>query len=356
MSIPKITPTFPVDLRQRPLRSLRISITDRCNLRCEYCMPGENYEWLPSKDILSFEEILRVTGLFADTGATRLRLTGGEPLLRKNADKLVAMICAAGRFEEVAMTTNATGLAQNAQSLKDSGLSRLTISLDSLQAERVKNISGRDALKSVLEGLDKAAEVGFSGTKLDTVAMRGVNDDEFCDFIVFGADRDIEVRFIEYMDVPGAKEWTPDKVISRVEILDLFEANLGVRPVPFGTQGSAPAARFQLPVGAQWKGRELGGEVFGIIASTTEPFCGSCDRSRVTADGMWYKCLYAALGVNLLSELRAGVSDDNMRALLTGEWQKRNDNGAEQRLEQEGRTAYQSDGDDPHLEMHTRGG
>ncbi len=319
-------------------------------------MPGENYTWLPSKDILSFEEILRLTGLFADIGVTRLRLTGGEPLLRKNAEKLVAMICAAGRFEEVAMTTNALGLAKLAQSLKDSGLSRLTISLDSLREERVKAISGRDSLGQVLAGLDAVAAAGFTGTKLDTVAMRGVNDDEFCDMIAFGADRDIEVRFIEYMDVPGAQEWTKEKVISRADMLDLFEEGFGVRPVSYGVQGSAPAARFQLPPGAVWKGRDLAGQVFGIIASTTEPFCGSCDRSRVTADGMWFKCLYAELGLNLLTELRAGVSDDHMRALLLGDWKKRDDNGAEQRLQQEERAAFKVEGNNPHLEMHTRGG
>jgi cyclic pyranopterin phosphate synthase len=356
MSIPTAPSSHTVDLRGRPLHSLRISITDRCNLRCEYCMPGEKYTWLPSKDILSFEEILRISGLFADTGATRLRLTGGEPLLRKNADRLVAMICAAGRFEEVAMTTNALGLAKSAQALKAAGLSRLTISLDSLQQERVKAISGRDSLSQVLAGLDAAAEAGFTDTKLDTVAMRGVNDDEFCDLLSFGAERDIEVRFIEYMDVPGAQEWTPDKVISRTAILDLFEISLGVRPQPTGNQGSAPAARFVLPDGATWKGRDLTGLVFGIIASTTEPFCGSCDRSRVTADGMWFKCLYAELGVNLLKEIRKGVSDDQLRAQLTGEWRARDDRGAELRFEEEERSAYKNSGDNPHLEMHTRGG
>ena len=345
-----------LDKRKRPLGSLRLSITDRCNLRCGYCMPGENYEWLPSKDILSFEEILRITGLFADIGATRLRLTGGEPLLRKNADKLVAMVCAANRFEEVAMTTNGLGLGKFASTLKQAGLTRLTISLDSLDRDKVTKVSGRDSLPQVLEGVDAAAAAGFTGTKLDTVAMAGINDNELSDLIAFGAQRDIEVRFIEYMDVPGAQAWSPDFVISRKDMLARIAREVGATPVPLGNQGSAPAARFRLPAGASWNGQDLTGQVFGIIASTTEPFCGSCDRSRVTADGMWFKCLYAELGVNLLQELRSGVSDDQLRALIRGDWKARNDNGAEQRLEEETRTAFQPQVASPHMEMHTRGG
>ena len=347
---------FPVDTRQRPLASLRVSITDRCNLRCGYCMPEESYEWLPAKDILSFEEILRLTGLFADTGARRLRLTGGEPLLRKDATKLVAMICAANRFDEVAMTTNALGLATSAEALKAAGLTRLTVSLDSLHQDRVKQISGRDSLARVLAGLDAAANAGFTGTKLDTVAMAGFNDDELSDFLHFGAQRAIEVRFIEYMDVPGASKWTSGKVISRKEMLARIEAEVGVKPEPFGHQGSAPAARFRLPTGATWKSQDLSGQVFGIIASTTEPFCGSCDRSRITADGMWFRCLYAELGTNLLQELRSGVSDDQLRAKIRGTWQARTDNGAEQRLERKIRKAYEPKVPGVHLEMHTRGG
>ena len=347
---------YPVDTRQRPLGSLRVSITDRCNLRCGYCMPEDNYEWLPAKDILSFEEILRLTGLFADTGANRLRLTGGEPLLRKDAAKLVAMICAANRFDEVAMTTNALGLAANASALKAAGLTRLTVSLDSLHADRVKQVSGRDSLAQVLEGLAAAAEVGFTGTKLDTVAMAGFNDDELSDFLVFGAQRNIEVRFIEYMDVPGATKWTQGNVISRKEMLARIESEVGVKPEPHGHQGSAPAARFRLPTGATWKSQDLSGQVFGIIASTTEPFCGSCDRSRITADGMWFRCLYAELGTNLLQELRSGISDDQLRAKIQGTWKARTDNGAEQRLEAKNRQAFEPKTPGVHLEMHTRGG
>lgn len=353
---PHTSDLSPLDQRRRPLRSLRLSITDRCNLRCGYCMPGEDYEWLPARDILSFEESLRLTGLFADLGATRLRLTGGEPLLRKNADKLVAMLCAAGRFEEVAMTTNGLGLARYAVALKDAGLDRLTISLDSLVPERVAKLSGRDSLAQVLEGIDAAASAGFTGTKLDTVVMAGENDDELADLLVFGAERDIEVRFIEYMDVPGAIEWKPELVATRIDMLASIEAAVGVRPVAFGERGSAPAARFQLPDGAHHGGRDLSGLVFGVIASTSEPFCADCDRSRVTADGMWYLCLYAKLGVNLLELMRSGVSDDELRARLSGGWTEREDRGAELRLEEVDRGAFAGDKADPHLEMHTRGG
>ena len=346
---------FDADRLGRPLRSLRMSITDRCNLRCGYCMPGEDYQWLPAQDILSFEEILRLTGLFADLGADRLRLTGGEPLLRKDADKLVAMLCAAGRFREVAMTTNGLGLVRHAEALKAAGLDRLTVSLDSLRPERVAKLSGRDSLGSVLEGIEAAADAGFTGTKLDTVVMRGENDDELPALLAFGAERDLEVRFIEYMDVPGATAWRPELVATRLDMLTEIEAAVGVAPEPHGERGSAPAARFRLPEGASYGGRDLSGQVFGVIASTSEPFCSDCDRARVTADGMWYLCLYARLGVNLLELVRSGVSDDELRERLARGWGERADRGAELRLEETDRGAFAASAD-PHLEMHTRGG
>ena len=353
---PRTHQTAPGDRHGRPLDSLRLSITDRCNLRCTYCMPGEDYTWLPSKDVLTFEEILRLTGLFADIGVTRLRLTGGEPLLRRDADKLVHMLCAADRFEEVAMTTNGLGLPRHARALKDAGLSRLTVSLDSLRRERVERLSGRDSLDAVLAGLDAAAAVGFTGTKLDTVVVNGVNDDELVDFLVFGAERELEVRFIEYMDVPGALEWRADEVLPRAVLLERVARAVGAPVEPLGGQGSAPAARYRLGAGARVDGRDLSGRVFGVIASTTEPFCAACDRARVTADGHWYLCLYAEVGLDLLALLRGGITDDELRERLRLGWGERDDRGAERRLEQAERGAFEASVEAPHLEMHRRGG
>lgn len=348
-----------LDTRARPMGSLRLSVTDRCNLRCGYCMPGENYTWMPSSDLLSFEELTRVAGLFADLGVRKVRLTGGEPLLRKDVDKLVAMLVGLGRFDEVAMTTNGLGLVDKAPALKAAGLDRLTVSLDSLNAARVRAMSGRDSLAKVLAGIAAAEAAGFVGSKLDVVAMAGFNDDELVDFLVFGRERGLEVRFIEYMDVLGAVDWTPDKVLSKVAMLARIAAATGVEPVALGGRGSAPAARFELPAGARLGDVDLGGLVFGIIASTTEPFCAACDRSRVTADGRWYGCLYARDGVDLRGPLRAGASDGELRARLSGLWAARADRGAEERLAEEGRHAAASREElarDHHLEMHKRGG
>lgn len=352
-------PPSVLDQRQRPLGSLRLSVTDRCNLRCGYCMPGEDYTWMPSKDLLTFEELARLSGIFAGLGATKLRLTGGEPLLRKNVEVLVKLLIDSGCFEEVAMTTNALGLAAKVDALKAAGLTRLTVSLDSLKREKVLAMSGRDALERVLAGLDAADAAGFRGTKLDTVAMRGFNDDELAEFLVFGKRRGIEVRFIEYMDVLGAVDWAAEKVISRREMLDEISEAVGADVLLFGEQGAAPAARFQLGERATLDGVDLAGYVFGIIASTTEPFCAACDRSRVTADGRWYQCLYAREGSDLRGPLRDGATDAELRALLTGSWSERAARGAEERLDEAERGAAARRDElsaDHHLEMHKRGG
>lgn len=378
-----------LDQRQRPMGSLRLSITDRCNLRCGYCMPGENYTWMPNADLLSFEELTRVANVFAELGVRKVRLTGGEPLLRKDAWKLVGMLKALGRFDEVALTTNGLGLVEHASALRAAGLDRLTVSLDSLRRDRVQAMSGRDSLDRVLAGLDAAAAAGFRGTKLDVVAMQGFNDDELVDFLVFGRARGLEVRFIEYMDVLGATEWSADKVVSARTMLARVATAVGGKAVPFGERGSAPAARFQLPKSARvrlddaaWKRLEvvtrgglsgpatriaqpatrtveLGGAVFGIIASTTEPFCADCDRSRVTADGRWYGCLYSRDGLDLRAPLRAGASDGELVELLGGVWARRADHGAEERAAEAERGAAAGREElvrDPHLEMHKRGG
>jgi cyclic pyranopterin phosphate synthase len=332
----------------RPLRSLRLSVTDRCNLRCQYCMPEEEYVWLPREDLLTFEEIRELVEVFSELGVDKVRLTGGEPLLRKNLPTLVSMLADTPRLTDLAMTTNGILLTEQAQALYDAGLHRVTISLDTLRPERFKRLTRRDSHAKVLEGIQTVQRAGFTGLKLDTVVIRGTNEDELVELIEYARRVQAEVRFIEYMDVGGATHWSMDKVVSRAEMLERLEHHYG-KILPVREISSAPAERFLLPDGT----------VFGIIASTTTPFCRSCDRSRLTADGMWYLCLYARKGIDLRTPLRAGASRDEMRALITSTWQGRRDRGAEERKDLRFRgVLIRLEGlrEDPHLEMHTRGG
>jgi len=336
------------DLLGRPLRNLRLSVTDRCNLRCEYCMPEDEYQWLPREDLLHFEEISSLVDIFIAQGVDRLRLTGGEPLLRRDLPKLMKMLSAKAGLKDLALTTNGILLAQHIDALADAGLRRITVSLDTLRADRFKALTRSDELPRVHEGMQAAKRVFPSGFKIDTVVIKGVNDDELVDLIEYGRSMHAEVRFIEYMDVGGATKWSPDRVMSRREILARCAGHYGA-VTPVDEQSSAPADRYQLPDGT----------VFGIISSTTQPFCSNCDRSRLTADGMWYLCLYAAKGIDLRAALRAGVGADQIASMIRGGWQARDDRGAEQRLALGDRRAFvpmTSLKKDPHLEMHTRGG
>ena len=332
----------------RPLRNLRMSVTDRCNLRCQYCMPEEEYVWLPRAEILGFEELSRLTDIFLDLGVDKVRLTGGEPLLRRDLPSLVGLLAAKPRLRDLAITTNGVLLAEQARALRDAGLHRVTVSLDTLRPERFTALTRRNTHAQVLEGIRAVGPAGLRGTKLDTVVIRGVNDDELADLIEFGKTVDAEVRFIEYMDVGGATRWSRERVVSRAEILKLLEARYGaVEPVV--ETSSAPADRYRLPDGT----------IFGIIASTTAPFCADCDRSRLTADGLWYLCLYAERGTDLRGPLRRGASVDELKALIVPTWQRRADRGAEERLAVRDRSSLIQVRElrrDPHLEMHTRGG
>jgi cyclic pyranopterin phosphate synthase len=335
------------DSEQRPLANLRLSVTDRCNLRCQYCMPEQNYIWLPKEDILQFEEIDRLVDTFLDLGVRKVRLTGGEPLLRKDLPVLVEQLAGKSRIDDLALTTNAVLLAPHAQALKRAGLHRLTISLDTLHRERFVQLARADELPRVLAGIDAVTPL-FPGFKIDTVVIRGVNDDELVSMVEFAKARGAEVRFIEYMDVGGATRWSWDQVLTRDDMLEQLSRHFG--PVEaVGQRGSAPADRFRLPDGT----------VFGIIASTTAPFCRECDRSRLTADGMWYLCLYATRGSDLRAALRSGATSEQLAALIRTTWQRRNDRGAEVRLALRDRSPMipiSSLRRDPHLEMHTRGG
>jgi GTP 3',8-cyclase len=336
-----------VDTFGRPLKNLRLSVTDRCNLRCEYCMPEEDYVWLPREDMLHFEEMSTLVDVFMRLGVDRLRLTGGEPLLRRDLPTLVAMLAAKRGLADLAMTTNGILLSDQIDALKAAGIRRLTVSLDTLRSDRFVALARYNELDRVKAGIAAAHRV-YGGLKIDTVAIRGVNDDELVDLIEYGRTVNAEVRFIEYMDVGGATRWGPERVLSRREMLDRLTARYG--PIePVAEEHSAPADRYRLPDGTS----------FGIIASTTEPFCRSCDRSRLTADGMWYLCLYASRGHDLRAALRSGASSDELDAIITNAWQARNDRGAEVRLSLGDRRAFvplRSLRQDPHLEMHTRGG
>ena len=336
------------DVHGRWLRNLRVSVTDRCNLRCGYCMPEEEYVWLPRADILHFGEIASLIDVFLDLGVDKVRLTGGEPLLRRDLPRLVQMLAAKPRIRDLAMTTNGVLLAEHASALKAAGLHRVTVSLDTLDPARFARLTNRSTHAQVLEGIASAPRAGFTGTKLDTVVIRGVNDDELAALIEFGKTIPAEVRFIEYMDVGGATRWSRDQVVGRSEMLASLERRYG-RIEPIVETSTAPADRFRLPDGTS----------FGIIASTTAPFCADCDRSRLTADGLWYLCLYATRGIDLRGPFRGGAGPEELKALITGGWRARTDRGAEDRLAMVDRRPLVQIGGlrrDPHLEMHTRGG
>ncbi len=340
------------DTLGRPLRSLRLSVTDRCNLRCKYCMPEEEYTWLPRENILTFEEMATLTELFTELGVDKVRLTGGEPLLRRDLPRFVRMLTQNRRIMDIALTTNGVLMAEQAEALYYAGLHRVTVSLDTLRPDRFRALTRRDMHRQVFDGIEAVVRAGFQGLKFDTVAIKGYNDDELVDLIEYGKRVGGEMRFIEYMDVGGATDWSLNQVLSRADIIACLGRHYGgVEPIL--EAGSAPAQRFQLPDGT----------TFGIIPSTTVPFCHTCDRSRLTADGMWYLCLYAKEGLDLRQPLRAGASRDEIKSLILTGWQRRKDRGAEERkdLEQFGlREQHLIEiarlREDPHLEMHARGG
>jgi cyclic pyranopterin phosphate synthase len=346
--LPRLPASPLPDLLGRPLKSLRISVTDRCNMRCSYCMPEQDYVWLPRKSILTFEEIDRVVSIVSTLGVDRIRLTGGEPLLRHDLPTLVALLRRHAGVRDIALTTNGILLARQAEQLQAAGLNRVTVSLDTLRAERMLAFARSPRHGDVLSGIAAARSAGLSPVKLNVVVLRGYNDDELVDLLEFGRLQAAEVRFIEYMDVGGATGWSSDQVVSQREILEKLSRHYG-RIEPLSEKGSAPAERFAL----------TDGNTFGVIASTTAPFCRSCDRSRLTADGQWLLCLYGESGLDLRQMLREGRSDEAIAGKIVDAWTVRTDRGAERRAESPARGAlYQLESlrSDPHREMHTRGG
>ena len=336
------------DRLARPLGSLRLSVTDRCNMRCRYCMPEDEYVWLPRASLLTFEEMVRLTGVFTGLGVRKVRLTGGEPLLRHDLPTLVELLRRDGRIEDLAMTTNGLLLARQAAGLRAAGLDRVTVSLDTLHAERALEFARTARHADVLTGVDTARDAGLP-VKLNTVVIRGFNDDEVVPLLEHARGVGAELRYIEYMDVGGATRWSMQDVVSQREILERLTARFGpIEPIA-EPSSRAPAERFRL----------RDGTTFGVIASTTRPFCRDCDRSRLTADGTWYLCLYAEAGVDLRAPLRAGADDAALAELVRATWSERADRGAELRAAAPERGVLHQIGAlraDPRREMHTRGG
>ena len=285
---------------------LRISVTDRCNFRCQYCMPSEGMVWLNRSDVLTFEEIERVSRILVDRAGVRsIRLTGGEPLVRAKLASLVERLAALG--VDLSMTTNGATLAQHAESLRSAGLKRINISLDTLDRDRFVELTRRDELVRVLEGIDAALQAGFDPVKINAVLMRGINDDEVLRFLDLGRDKGLVVRFIEFMPLDAQGEWSSGRVVTYGEILELVARNHNFEPIQ---RGSSPAERFRYLDG---KGE------FGVIASVTEPFCESCDRMRLTADGQLRNCLFSLTHVDLRLLLRNGATDSEILAAISGE-------------------------------------
>ena len=338
----------PRDILGRPLRNLRVSVTDRCNLRCAYCMPEEEYAWLPKARILRYEELTRLVRALVPLGVERVRLTGGEPLLRRDLDQLVAQLRTIQGLREVTLTTNGVELVRSAAALAAAGLSRITVSLDTLREDRYRELCRRDGLEQVRAGVAAARAAGLT-VKLNTVVMRGVNDDELLDLFAYAQGEGAELRLIEYMDVGGATRWDSAAVVPQDELLSVLDAAHGPLAAEPGDP-AAPANRYLTADGTR----------FGVIASTTAPFCASCDRARLTADGRLYTCLYGREGLDLAQTLRSGADATALRARVTDAWSARDDRGAEERLGLHERRRPLADkgelDDDPHLEMHTRGG
>ncbi len=296
-----------VDSFGRQVLDLRVSVTDRCNFRCRYCMPEEDMHWLPRQEILTFEEIERVAHIFVDHfGLTSLRLTGGEPTARAHLPELVRRLAALP--VELSITTNGSTLGRLAGPLAAAGLHRATVSLDSLRRDRFAEITGRDALAQVLEGIDAAVSAGLAPVKVNAVMVRGFNDDEVVDLARFGRERGVEVRFIEFMPLDGAGEWSAERVVPAREVLERLSAVFPL--VPFEQRGPQPAERFRYLDGA--------GTV-GVVASVTRPFCEACDRARLTAEGALRSCLFSVRERDLRALLRGGAQDDEIAQAIEDE-------------------------------------
>src|SRR5215469_7450023 len=331
------------DTRARPLRDLRISVTDRCNFRCTYCMPkevfGRDFHFLPAGEILSFEEIARLARIFAELGVRKVRLTGGEPLLRRDLTTLIAMLAEIEGIEDLTLTTNGSLLAKLAPALKSAGLARLTISLDSLDDAVFRAMNDVDfPVQRVLDGIDAAAEAGLGPVKINVVVKRGINEESILPLAAHFRGSGHIVRFIEYMDVGTTNGWRLDDVVTAAEIARTIDAAYPIEPV---------AASYRGEVANRYRYKDGRGE-FGIIASVTQPFCGDCTRARLSSEGQLYTCLFAARGHDLRALLRDGASNADIARFIADIWRVRDDRYSELRTAQ---TA-----DVPKVEMSHIGG
>jgi cyclic pyranopterin phosphate synthase len=314
------------DTLHRPLRDLRISVTDRCNFRCGYCMPkevfGRGYDFLPKDAILSFEEIARLARVFVQLGVEKVRLTGGEPLLRRNLDRLVAMLASLDGLRDLTLTTNGSRLCEEAAKLRAAGLRRLTVSVDALDDATFRAMNDVDfPVHRVLSGIDAALAAGFRPIKINMVVKRGVNDDGIVEMARRFRGPDFILRFIEYMDVGNTNGWRMEEVVPAAEIVARLAAELPLEPLP---------AQYRGEVARRYRHRDGGGEI-GIIASVTQPFCGDCTRARLSAEGRLYTCLFASAGHDLRTPLRAGATDEELAAIIRRVWTVRGDRYSELR-------------------------
>ena len=314
------------DKLNRPVRDLRISVTDRCNFRCTYCMPaeifGERYEFLPRPEILTFEEIERIARIFAAVGVNKLRITGGEPLVRANLPELIERLSSIEGIEDIALTTNGYFLPKYANELKEAGLKRLTISLDSIDEEIFKKMSGRpQGPANTLEGIKLATELGFSPIKINVVVQRAVNDHTLVDTARYFKGTGAIVRFIEFMDVGTKNGWELSEVVTSKEVIDMIGSEFPLEPVDPNYTGE---------VASRYRYKDGDGEI-GVISSVSEPFCGSCTRARLSTDGKLVTCLFASGGTDLKEALRSCKSDEEIAEMIGGIWTNRSDRYSELR-------------------------
>lgn len=321
-------PSMAVDSFARPLRDLRLSVTDRCNFRCTYCMPkevfGRDYAFLPKNQILSFEELARLAAIFVDIGVRKIRLTGGEPLLRRNLPDLIAQLARLEGLEDITLTTNGSALASLAKDLHQSGLKRLTVSLDALDDTIFRAMNDVDfPVHRVLRGIETALEAGFSPVKINMVVKRGVNEDQIIPMARRFSGPQYILRFIEYMDVGSTNGWRMDDVVPAAEILRKLNTVSSLKRLPASQPGEV-AARYQT--------MDRQGEI-GVIASVTQPFCQGCNRARVSSDGQFFTCLFAGKGHDLLKLLRSTETNEELREHILNIWHKRDDRYSELRRE-----------------------
>lgn len=309
-----------LDSFHRPAKDLRISVTDRCNLRCSYCMPFDEYVWIDKKEILTFEEITRLARIFIAHGLRKIRLTGGEPLVRREIEKLVAMLSQLEGLEDLALTTNGSLLAKKARALKDVGLKRITVSLDSLDNEVFTKMNDVGfPVDRVLEGIEAAAEVGLAPIKINMVVKRAMNQHSIVDMARYFREKGHILRIIEYMDVGHTNGWRLDEVVPAAEVVKMIDAGMPLESFPPNYPGEV-ANRFRYKDG--------GGEV-GVIASVTQPFCHSCTRARLSSDGKLFTCLFGTEGTDFRAPLREGKSDEEIAELLRSVWRVRVDRYSE---------------------------